>query len=138
MRFERSHGQFHGLQSKYWRYARLCALLVVFLHLYTGAEEFGWFVIYNIGTWRNTLLIIASFRNAVELFFVISGYLITITLLRHGRILQFAANRFWRIYPAHILITSLLFIGVLATSADIVKNLNFMQALTLYALNIAT
>jgi peptidoglycan/LPS O-acetylase OafA/YrhL len=39
---------------------------------------------------------------AVHMFFAISGYLVTLSLLRHPGVLRYARHRFLRIYPAYL------------------------------------
>lgn len=81
----------------------LCAMVVVF-HVYRGMvsenlmrqlEDFPW--VESIG------------RVSVNLFFVISGYLIIQSLIKHQNLSKFFINRVLRIYPVFIVIHLLLF-----------------------------
>jgi peptidoglycan/LPS O-acetylase OafA/YrhL len=40
----------------------------------------------------------------VDLFFVLSGFLITVSVLRHAEIGEFLRRRFWRIAPAMVVL----------------------------------
>ncbi len=66
---------------------------------------------------------------AVKCFFVVSGYLIVKSYLRHGDLLAYAKARFFRIYPLYFVVVSLCFIvGYLNYS------LSFIDYLTVGAL----
>jgi len=82
----------------------LLASSVVLYHVYTGAVDDGILkadYIPRIGEMVGPL--------AVCLFFVISGYLIPQSLVRHGSIRKFAIDRALRIYPVFLIIHLLIF-----------------------------
>lgn len=74
-------------------------------------------------------------RYGVQLFFVISGFVIFLTLSRAGSIWDFAANRFSRLYPPYwaciaITFTVMLFNpmrGINVTGGDALINLTMLQ-----------
>jgi peptidoglycan/LPS O-acetylase OafA/YrhL len=79
----------------------LCAFLVFLRHIWAGPRLEGW--------WGDTLVHAAawdflfnSLQCAVEIFFMISGFLITASLVRTPAIGQFLMNRVLRIYPVFL------------------------------------
>lgn len=74
-------------------------------------------------------------RYGVQLFFVISGFVIFLTLSRAGSIWDFAANRFSRLYPPYWACITLTFTvmlfnpmrGMNVTGGDAVINLTMLQ-----------
>src|SRR3954471_13418334 len=68
------------------------------------------------GALKVMLAVFRSYGNqGVELFFVLSGYLISGTLIaRQARFLPFMRRRIQRIYPAFLVAISIYFIAVLA------------------------
>jgi len=84
--------QIHGLRG-------LAALLVFIYHAY-GMPLIGGFWPAGISS-----AIAAPFlagQLGVEIFFVISGYLITASLIRHDNVPRFLLDRAIRIHPAFI------------------------------------
>jgi peptidoglycan/LPS O-acetylase OafA/YrhL len=88
----------------------LCAFLVFLRHIWGGPRLEGW--------WGDTLpdpaafdFLFDSLQCAVEIFFMISGFLITASLLRAPSIRHFALHRVLRIYPV-FLATHLILFGL--------------------------
>ncbi len=90
--------QIHGLRG-------LAALIVFVFHIYGIADEWHF--------WPASLAGLGFFfrtgRHGVEIFFIISGYLITASLLRHRNAGQFLIDRCIRIYPVFLTIHLLVF-----------------------------
>jgi peptidoglycan/LPS O-acetylase OafA/YrhL len=91
--------QIHGLRG-------FSALAVFVFHIYGMGTVWGF--------WPARLdpaagLFIAC-RHGVEIFFVISGYLITASLVRHRSAKNFLIDRCIRIYPVFLTIQSLVFV----------------------------
>ena len=88
----------HGLRG-------LAAIAVVILHLFHHIQMLS--VIFPIFN-ENILVFlekyISAFSSGVEFFFMISGYLITASLLRHKNIGVFFIDRAIRIYPVFLFI----------------------------------
>lgn len=61
-------------------------------------------VYYQIPNWFNAVAMLFNGRGAVVIFFVLSGYVLTLSLRRsvfdHEAVLRFYVQRFFRIYPA--------------------------------------
>jgi peptidoglycan/LPS O-acetylase OafA/YrhL len=79
----------------------LCAFLVFLRHIWGGPRLEGW--------WGDTLpdaalfdFLFDSLQCAVEIFFMISGFLITASLLRAPSIRHFVIHRVLRIYPVFL------------------------------------
>jgi peptidoglycan/LPS O-acetylase OafA/YrhL len=90
--------QIHGLRG-------LSALLVFIFHVYGMGTLWGF--------WPSVLdplapLFIAG-RHGVEIFFIISGYLITGSLIRHQSAARFLIDRAIRIYPVFMTIQLIVF-----------------------------
>ncbi|GAA0136354.1 acyltransferase [Paenibacillus sp. YSY-4.3] len=83
------------------------AISVVIFHIYGSSILEGYLREYPRSHW--SYFINYAGPISVNLFFVISGYLITQTLLRHGTVRKFALNRILRIYPVFLLIHILIF-----------------------------
>lgn len=82
----------------------LLAFSVVLFHVYSGS------VVDNIlkADYVPRISVMVG-PMAVYLFFVISGYLITRSLMRHGNVRRFAIDRMLRIYPVFLVIHMLIF-----------------------------
>jgi peptidoglycan/LPS O-acetylase OafA/YrhL len=107
----------HGLRG-------CAALMVVLYHVAAGAEA-GNFVPEGFPPVLQWFLL--SFAHGVELFFMISGYLITLSLLRHRTIREFAENRIIRIYPAYLPILLLIFVAGPFVGYDYFDGMNVME-----------
>ena len=88
----------------------LCAFLVFLRHIWGGPRLEGW--------WGDSLpdaalldFLFDSLQCAVEIFFMISGFLITASLLRAPSIRHFVIHRVLRIYPV-FLATHLILFGL--------------------------
>ncbi|CAN5426223.1 acyltransferase [soil metagenome] len=100
-------GAVHGLRG-------LAAGSVVAFHVYDmGRKVAFWSVSPSTAFWLEK---IGTF--AVCAFFGISGYLILLTLKRHGDAKRFVRNRFIRIYPLFFLLNLFLFIAGPLTGYD--------------------
>ncbi|WP_110930791.1 acyltransferase family protein [Paenibacillus bouchesdurhonensis] len=83
------------------------AISVVIFHIYGSSILEGYLKEYPRDHW--SYLINYAGPISVNLFFIISGYLITRTLLQHGTVGRFALNRILRIYPVFLLIHLIVF-----------------------------
>ncbi len=90
----------HGLRG-------LAALMVFLFHVYDMSATAG--VLHEPPLLGQILLEMLS--GGVELFFMISGYLITGSLIRHGNIRNFLVDRAIRIYPVFLALHVPLFIA---------------------------
>ncbi|MFD3259141.1 acyltransferase family protein [Paenibacillus lentus] len=110
------------------------AISVVIFHIYGSSILEGYLREYPRNHW--SYLIHYAGPISVNLFFIISGYLITRTLLQHGTVRRFALNRILRIYPVFLLIHIIVFaagpwigykwmedIGILSYAAHFISNL---------------
>lgn len=81
------------------------ALSVVIFHIYGSSVEEGYI------PEADNFIYLLNYAGpiAVNLFFVISGFLITGSLIAKGSIRQFMKNRFLRIYPVFITIHTFIF-----------------------------
>lgn len=90
------------------------SLTVVFSHsfaLANGPEPGDWLKRHTTAHWGTPGITIGY--SAVDLFFVVSGFLVTHSFIRSRSIGDFAKKRFWRIWPAYIIaaLMCLLLIG---------------------------
>lgn len=90
--------EIHGLRG-------FSALAVFVFHIYGIATEWGFWPAQL--DW--SIFFFRMGRHGVEIFFVISGYLITASLLRHRSVRQFLLDRCIRIYPVFLIIQILIF-----------------------------
>ncbi|GGF26205.1 acyltransferase [Aliidongia dinghuensis] len=79
----------------------LCAFLVFVRHVWAGPRLEGWWgdALPHAATWD---FLFNSLQCAVEIFFMISGFLITASLLRAPSAGHFLLNRVLRIYPVFL------------------------------------
>ncbi len=100
----------------------MAAIFVVFYHSFalTGREQYNFFALMG-----------------VSVFFIVSGYFITLSWCRHPSFAAFAWNRFLRLVPALTLVIAftILVIGPLATELPLADYLTSGKT-WLYALNI--
>lgn len=90
--------QVHGLRG-------LAALLVFVFHVYGMAVLWGFWPAAHV----ESFAWIGFGKHAVELFFMISGYLIAGSVMRHGNARLFLLDRCIRIYPVFLAIHVLVF-----------------------------
>ncbi len=90
--------EIHGLRG-------FSALAVFVFHIYGIATEWGFWPAQL--DWSTFFFRMG--RHGVEIFFVISGYLITASLLRHRSVRQFLLDRCIRVYPVFLTIQILIF-----------------------------
>lgn len=83
----------HGLRG-------MAASMVFVLHLYGALVTGG--LVFSGGTLSRLEGLFALGHRGVELFFLISGYLIVGSLVRHGDATRFLVHRLVRIYPAFV------------------------------------
>lgn len=103
----------HGLRG-------LATLAIVVHHIYIGAFRAGFYPEH----WPTALLwVLESFRYSLEIFFLISGYLITETLRHSAGVRAFALDRAIRIYPAFIAaMTPVFILGALTQSLPLFQS----------------
>ncbi|HFV9294932.1 TPA: acyltransferase family protein [Serratia fonticola] len=93
----------------------LCAYFVIYSHAFVISPDIG----QNDILYKLTLLSYVSFGGvAVKTFFLISGLLVTNSILSNGKIFNYIGSRFFRVYPAYaatIIITALLICPWLST-----------------------
>lgn len=82
-----------------------CALVVFLCHL-VGMAGVARFLHFN-EFWTKKNEVIAA--SAVNLFFIISGYLIIHSLVKHCKIKKFIKNRILRIYPVYLVLFVIMF-----------------------------
>ncbi|WP_058710601.1 acyltransferase family protein [Paenibacillus jamilae] len=85
----------------------LLALSVVIYHIYGSAVLESY--IHEVSRSNPVYLLNFAGPISVKLFFVISGYLITRSLLQKSTLREFAINRFLRIYPVFMTIHLMIF-----------------------------
>ncbi len=97
----------HGLRG-------LAAFMVFWCHVYAGSFESGFYP----EQWHPLLAwLLHAGRYGVDLFFMISGYLITESLTRKGQVGRFLTDRVIRIYPAFLsVLIPLVIMGMLTQS----------------------
>jgi len=84
----------------------LSILLVFFSHWFAGARSGG----FLPAQWADGLAVFNLGKYGVELFFMISGFVITKSLIRHNDTISFGIDRIARIYPVFLVIHLLIFI----------------------------
>jgi len=87
----------HGLRG-------VAALLVFVFHIYDMSRKLS---TISLPTWVQAFL--SALPAGVDIFFMISGYLITGSLIRHANVRAFLADRVARIYPVFLFIHLILF-----------------------------
>lgn len=92
----------------------LLALSIVLYHIYGSSVLEGYI------PEQTNFISLLNYTGpiAVNLFFVISGYLITGSLVSKGSIREFAKNRFLRIYPVFLTIHLMIFAAGDLPAAD--------------------
>jgi peptidoglycan/LPS O-acetylase OafA/YrhL len=91
--------QVHGLRG-------LAALMVFVFHIYDMSLENGFWP----ARFEPVVTPILTGRHGVELFFIISGFLVTGSLVRHRDVGQFLLDRAIRIYPVFLTIHMIVFV----------------------------
>lgn len=99
----------HGLRG-------LCALMVFVGHVISMSINGGYLTINEHAT-----LVLAEI--GVDVFFMISGYLIVQSLVKHGKIGQFVYNRIIRIYPVYLPLLVIMFVAGPLIQFDWLANL---------------
>jgi len=86
----------------------LCAFLVFLRHIWGGPRLEGWWgdALGHAAMWDFAF---NSLQCAVEIFFMISGFLITASLMRAPSVGHFLVNRVLRIYPVFLVTHLVLF-----------------------------
>jgi peptidoglycan/LPS O-acetylase OafA/YrhL len=88
----------HGLRG-------LAALMVFVFHIFDMSRKLS---TISLPSWVQGLLI--ALPSGVDIFFMISGYLITGSLIRHANVRVFLADRIARIYPVFVFIHLIVFL----------------------------
>jgi peptidoglycan/LPS O-acetylase OafA/YrhL len=91
----------------------LAAMWVVALHLVGNLSGRGW--IPNPGPIGTNLIRGGDF--AVDVFFILSGFILARTYEKRFEVTGFFLNRFARIYPLHVVVLSAMAIGVIGMKA---------------------
>ena len=110
-------------------YRGLCALAVFLFHVGSA----GILPLTELGAWGTAL---ASLRYGVELFFMISGFVIAGSLQRHADLGLFLRDRFIRIYAAWA--PSVMLVGGLlwALQIKVFENVSPLRASAIFLLNL--
>ncbi|WP_343844254.1 acyltransferase [Bowmanella denitrificans] len=87
----------------------LAALLVFFSHVGAGGITENFFSDIGLGLIVAKAILLTT-QYGVEVFFMISGYLITDSIIRHVDVRSFLLDRCIRLYPVFIPVVSLIFI----------------------------
>ena len=108
----------------------IAVLIVVLYHYYYRFSQEGYYKFQTIVGITDNYLFQFGFYG-VHLFFVISGFVISLTLFKSDSLTKFAIRRFARLWPAMLLCSILTFIylkffGVIFQSSP----LNFLPSLT--------
>jgi peptidoglycan/LPS O-acetylase OafA/YrhL len=82
----------------------LAALLVFVFHIYDMSRKQS---AISLPTWVQAFL--SALPGGVDIFFMISGYLITGSLIRHANVRAFLVDRVARVYPVFLFIHLILF-----------------------------
>ena len=111
-------------------YRGFCALLVFLFHSGNAG------VISTVGMGAATDFLWTSLRYGVEMFFMISGYVILGSLARHASLAKFLVDRFIRIYSAWV--PALVAVSVVCAlfNAKMFENLSLPQGLSLFLANL--
>lgn len=112
---EKHNYSIHGLRG-------LLAITVVIFHVYRGLVSDGYLEVLENATWIESLG-----RVSVNLFFVISGYLIFQSLIKHRNVKTFFVNRILRIYPVFLVIHVFVFIAGPIINFEWMANLSFQE-----------
>jgi peptidoglycan/LPS O-acetylase OafA/YrhL len=100
---------------------RICAaIMVIFAHSFPVAA--GW----EDPTWRSHSVIISAGSAAVDIFFIISGYLVIASWLRDPNMARFAVRRVARIWPGLLvmLLVTTLVVGSAVTALPLQRYLS--------------
>lgn len=105
----------------------VAATLVFIFHLREMAEKYQFF------PWSDkyTSAIFSIGKYGVEIFFVISGFLISKTLIDHGNLKKFFIDRIFRIYPLFLFLHIIIFAIGPIVNYKIFNNIN-LQNWTMY------
>ena len=98
--FDGFNPNIHGLRG-------LAALMVVLVHVISTAAASRFLTIQGDIHNKSSIIILTA---GVDLFFMISGFLITASLIRHNNVASFLRDRAFRIYPAYLILIVPLFV----------------------------
>jgi peptidoglycan/LPS O-acetylase OafA/YrhL len=116
----------HGLRG-------VCAVMVFVFHAYRGAAEAGFLGAHNLA-WD---VIFDALQCGVDFFFMISGYLIMGSLMRHGSARAFLLDRAIRICPAYYVPVVLIFLGAVAIGHGVAARFGVVDWLVALAANLS-
>lgn len=111
----------------------IAVLAVVIYHYFSHFENDGYYAFPSLSNVGFLALVHYGYYG-VQLFFVISGFVIAMTLFKCNSIAEFALRRFARLWPAMLLCSILTFVylssfnGIFATSVwNLVPSLTFIE-----------
>lgn len=100
-------------------------------HWYAGASSSGLMPSH----WMDTLAWLNLGKYGVELFFMISGFVIASSLVRHGSILSFSIDRVARIYPTFAAMHLLVFLTGPFVHYKLLSDISLHEWLTMFWAN---
>jgi peptidoglycan/LPS O-acetylase OafA/YrhL len=110
----------------------IAALTVLFVHLYDMPMIAGF--LPSVPAWFD--FIIGTGGRGVELFFIISGYLIPASLVRHRRISKFFYERCMRILPVFVVFHLILFAAGPVVGYKFFKGIDVLTYVELFFANL--
>lgn len=123
---ENFNASVHGLRG-------FAALSVVLFHIWKGAVEGSFLPDYMPSLLKAFML---SLSSGVELFFMISGYLISFSVMNHKSVREFIINRAIRIYPAFLPVFLIIFVLGPFAGYDYFDGVSFAQWAGLFFANL--
>lgn len=110
----------------------IAALSVLFVHLYDMPMNAGF--LPAVPAWFDFTILTGG--RGVELFFIISGYLIPASLVRHGQISKFFYERCMRILPVFVVFHLIIFIAGPIVGYKFFKGIDPLSYIGLFMANL--
>lgn len=110
----------------------LSILLVFLSHWYAGANSLNLIPQH----WLVSLSLLNLGKYGVELFFMISGFVIVKSLVGHGDSISFFIDRFARIYPVFLVLHLFIFISGPLVSYKLFENVDMLGWCVMFASNL--